>query len=187
MATTTRISVEEYLGTSYRPDMEYIDGELRPKNSTLEADVMVQWMHAHLQALISAWFVQHQEEWHVLVGVEARTRIRTSTYRLPDVVVITAPPEGGVLTEAPLIVIEVLSPRDTYSETRRRARDYQEMGVRNIWLIDPDTKTAQGCKGESWVEMTRLHVENSPIYLDMSDIFERADSSIGGRRQASSQ
>ncbi len=27
MATTTHVSVEEYLRTSYRPDMEYIDGE----------------------------------------------------------------------------------------------------------------------------------------------------------------
>jgi len=175
MATSTRVSIEEYLNTSYRPDVEYIDGELRPKNSTLEVDPMAQWAHAHLQALISAWFVQHQDEWGVLAGVEARTRIRTSAYRLPDVVLVKAAPERGTITEAPFIVIEILSPGDTYSETQRRARDYQEMGVENIWLIDPDTRTARVCKGENWTETTRFIINDNPIYLDVIALFARLD------------
>ena len=28
MATATRVPVEEYLRTTYEPDMEYLDGEL---------------------------------------------------------------------------------------------------------------------------------------------------------------
>ncbi len=31
MATTAGISIEQYLNTSYTPDCEYIDGELREK------------------------------------------------------------------------------------------------------------------------------------------------------------
>jgi Uma2 family endonuclease len=32
MATTMRIPLSEYLETSYRPDREYVDGEIRERN-----------------------------------------------------------------------------------------------------------------------------------------------------------
>jgi len=32
MATSTQVSLGEYMSTSYRPDREYIDGELRERN-----------------------------------------------------------------------------------------------------------------------------------------------------------
>ncbi len=175
MAASTQVSVEEYLKTAYRPDVEYVDGELRPKNSTLEEDFVVAWKHGRLQGFIFSWFDQHEEEWGVMPAVEVRTRISPSIYRLPDVVVVKAEPEGNTIIETPLIVVEVLSPRDTYAETRRRARDYQEMGVANIWLIDPETRTAQVCAKESWTETTRFEVADSPIYLDVSALFTRLE------------
>ncbi len=39
MASTTQVPVSEYLKTSYRPDREYIDGELRERN-------VGKWEHA---------------------------------------------------------------------------------------------------------------------------------------------
>jgi hypothetical protein len=47
------------------------------------------------------------------------------------------------------------------------------MGVENIWLIDPDTRTARACRGESWTETTRFAVEGTPIYLDVTALFAR--------------
>lgn len=175
MATSTRVSIEEYLNTSYRPDVEYIDGELRPKNSTMEVDPMVQWVHSQLQALIAAWFVQHDDEWGVQVGVEARTRITVSSVRLPDVVVVLAGQYPQTLVEPPLIVIEILSPDDAYSEVQRRARDYAGLYVQNIWIIDPETRTARVCKGGNWTETTRFEVDRSPIFLDVTALFARLD------------
>ncbi len=47
MAISTLISVAEYLSTSYRPDCDYVDGELLERNSgELE--------HARLQTAIAA-------------------------------------------------------------------------------------------------------------------------------------
>jgi len=58
MATKTMVPVEAYDRTSYEPDREYVDGELRERNlGTLE--------HAKLQGLFSIWFYQHQQEWKV--------------------------------------------------------------------------------------------------------------------------
>jgi len=32
MSSTTLISVQEYIATSYRPDCDYVDGEVRERN-----------------------------------------------------------------------------------------------------------------------------------------------------------
>jgi hypothetical protein len=34
MATIAHISLSEYLDTSYRPDREYVDGEIRERNGS---------------------------------------------------------------------------------------------------------------------------------------------------------
>jgi Uma2 family endonuclease len=92
--------------------------------------------------MIGSWFDQHEEEWGVLAGVEGRTQVSASRVRLPGVVVAAAAAHPKTLVDPPLIVIEVLSPGDNYTEIERRAQDYRRMGVPNIWLIDPDTRTA---------------------------------------------
>ena len=176
MATSTLVTIEQYLSTDYRPDVEYIDGELWDKNVLLRrGDPMVQWAHSRLQVMIGSWFDQHEDEWSILSGVEARTRVSASRVRLPDVVVVAAGPYPETLVEPPLIVVEVLSPDDTYAEIERRARDYREMGVMNIWLIDPDTRTARVCSRDAWTETLRFTVEGSPIYLDVAALFARLD------------
>ncbi|HEY0786544.1 MAG TPA: Uma2 family endonuclease [Acidobacteriaceae bacterium] len=130
MTASTLVTMNEYLRTSYRPDVEYIDGELREKDGILrERSARVQWIHSRLQVMISAWFDQHEEEWGVLTGVEARTQVSASRVRLPDVVVVKAGPHPQTLVEPPLIVVEVLSPDDTYAEIERRAQDYLHMGL----------------------------------------------------------
>ncbi len=53
MATSTRLSLLEYMKTSYRPDREYVDGELRERN-------VGKWEHARLQAS-SAWLLAQKE------------------------------------------------------------------------------------------------------------------------------
>jgi Uma2 family endonuclease len=177
MATATLIPIEQYLKTSYCPDVEFIDGELREK--PVVQSVHSQWVHSQLQALLSAWFVQHDDAWKIQVGVEARTRVAEARVRLPDVVVLKAGPQPQTLVDPPLIVIEILSPDDSYTETERRARDYQSMGIENIWLIDPDTRTARVCRGESWTEIARFTVADSPIYLDVKTLFARLDKQFG--------
>jgi hypothetical protein len=46
MASVTQIPVAEYLKTSYRPDREYIDGEVRERN-------VGKWEHARVQLLLA--------------------------------------------------------------------------------------------------------------------------------------
>lgn len=91
---------------------------------------MVTVAHGRLQALVSIWFGNYEDEWAVTVAVEVRTRVSAQRVRLPDVVVYDPAVRTQTLEEPPLIVIEILSPDHTYAETQRLAVDYQAMGIK---------------------------------------------------------
>ena len=55
MATAVVVSLAECLETSYRPDCEYVDGELRERN-------VGKWEHARVQWLLAAWFGRHESD-----------------------------------------------------------------------------------------------------------------------------
>ena len=75
MAASTPVTIEQYLKTIYRPDVEYIDGELKEKPA-------IQWAHVRLQSLLCSWFDQHEDEWKIIGGPEARTRVSQNRVRL---------------------------------------------------------------------------------------------------------
>ena len=164
MATTTHIPLHEYLGASYRPDREYVDGEVRERN-------VGKWEHARVQALLAAWFINHENSWGIVSSTEQRVQVAISRVRVPDLVVLTAGPQPDVVTEPPLLVIEILSPDDTYSDTQERARDYHNMGVETVWIVDPKTRTGRMCSGSSWSEAQRLDVKGTPLHVDLPAIF----------------
>ncbi len=166
MAATTHISLEEYLNSSWRPDREYVDGEVRERN-------VGKWEHARVQALLAAWFVNHESEWGISCSTEQRIRITSDRVRIPDLVVLTAGPQPDVLIEPPLLVIEILSPEDTYSDTQERAQDYRNMGVQTVWIIDPKTRTGPVCLESAWIEADSLRVEGSPIFVSLQELFSR--------------
>jgi Uma2 family endonuclease len=169
MAAQTQLSLAEYLQTSYRPDREYVDGEVKERN-------VGKWEHARLQAMVAAWFFQHEEEWGVLVSTEQRTRVAAARVRIPDLVVVAAALQPAVLAEPPLLVIEILSPDDTYSDMEERARDYQQMGVQTVWIIDPSTRSGRMCIGADWLAAERLEVPGTPIFVELTPLFSKLHS-----------
>ena len=166
---TTLISLEDYLHTSYKPDVEYIDGELKEKP-------VVQWMHSNLQANLCLWFGQHKKEWKIIVGVESRTQVSSTQVRLPDVVVDYKGHHPQVLTAPPLILIEILSPSDTFAAMQKRIDDYLKMGAPNVWIIDPEARLGFRYRPNVPAqEVARFEVENTPIYLDLLELFAEFD------------
>lgn len=92
-----------------------------------------------------------------------------------DVIVDRACKRPSVLIEPPLIVIEILSPSDSCTSTQKLATDYENMGVPNIWLIDPETKPGRICEGPIWKEVKRLEVGGRDIYLALDWLFDRLE------------
>lgn len=117
--------------TSYEPDAEFVDGEveLRP---------MGEYDHATWQYAIQKWFDQRAGEWNLRVRSELRVQVSEANYRVPDVVVIGRDrPVEQILTHPPVAVFEVLSPEDSITRILRKLADYAEMGVHNIFVVDP--------------------------------------------------
>ena len=170
MATTTQISLQEYLDTSYRPDREYIDGEVVEKN-------MGKFSHARVQALLTAWFCDHEREWNILCATEWRTRVSPTRVRIPDIVVVADGEQPGVLENAPLLCVEILSPGDTFADTQRRAADYFQLGAQAVWIIDPEMRAGWAGAGSGWIESERLEVPGTRIHVELAVIFGRLDRS----------
>ncbi len=169
MATAPHIPLNEYLGINYRPDREYVDREIRERN-------VGKWEHARLQALLAAWIGAHEKQCGIIGSVAQRVQVSESRVRVPDLVVLTAGAQPDVLTDPPLLVIEILSPDDSYSDTEERAKDYRAMGVEVVWIIDPKTRTGRMCSGRDWVEAERLEVKGTPLYVNLPEIFSQLTS-----------
>lgn len=168
MATSVLIPIDKYLKTSYRPDREYVDGEVVERN-------MGKWEHARVQALLTIWFGQHEQQWGIATATQWRTRVSGTRVRIPDVVLVRTGAQPDVLSDPPVLIVEILSPDDSYSDTQNRAQDYVQMGVETIWIIDPQTRTARVCSGNTWTQATRLEVAGTPIYIDVKALFASLD------------
>jgi Uma2 family endonuclease len=166
MATTTHIPLSEYLETSYRPDREYVNGELRERN-------VGKFEHARVQALMASWFASHEREWGVIVITGQRIKAAPTKVRIPDLAILAAGPQPDTLVDPPLLVMEILSPDDTYSDTQERADDYREMGVETVWIVDPKTRTGRMCRGSEWTESRRLTVPGTALFVDLDGIFSQ--------------
>ena len=169
MATTVHIPLEEYLATTYRPDCEYVNGEVRERNAG-------KWEHARVQWLLALWFGTHEKEWGITGSTEQRVLVAEGRVRVPDLVVLAAGPQPDVLVDPPLLVIEILSPDDSYSDTQERAQDNRAMGVETVWIVDPKTRTGRMCRGAEWVEASRLEVKGTPLYVNLPEIFSQLTS-----------
>ncbi len=165
------ISIEQYLRSSYEPDVEFVDG-------LLEEKCMGERDHSFLQIAIGSWFFTHRAEWKIDVLTEFRTRTSKTRVRLPDICVVRqdAPVERVGVT-APLLCLEILSPEDRPGRVMRRLDDFVAMGVEHLWIVDPMDRSAATYTqaGMKRVEGTRLEIAGTPIYLDVAEMFGALD------------
>ncbi len=165
------LTLEEYLRTSYHPDVDFVDDHIEERNLG-ELD------HGTLQLAIGAWFHAHRKEWNIRATVEYRTRTSPSRIRIPDVAVVRNDNlREPVRTSPALICIEVLSPEDRMSRVTVRLAEFLAMGVENVWLFDPQKRAAYTYTGNGLqlVESNRITIPNSPIYLDLAEVFSDLD------------
>jgi Uma2 family endonuclease len=161
---TTKVSVHEYLGTHYRPDVEYIDGELQERN-------VGEIEHAEMILAVLQWFLGRKQEWQIRILPDVRVQVKPERFRVPDICLCAASnTDARIVTTPPLLVIEVLSPEDRIGDYRVRIADYHEMDVRSIWILDPETRKGWDCSSGNWIETSIFRLADSPVYLDLSAI-----------------
>jgi Uma2 family endonuclease len=125
------VPVEEYLSTSYDPDLEFVDGILVERH-------MGEWLHSLIQS--NFLYAVRRKYPHLKVVAELRSKTANTRYRIPDVSVLLAAPSTEYLLDAAFLVVEVLSKRDVMSVVLAKLKEYSAKGIPNIWLIDPRTQ-----------------------------------------------
>jgi Uma2 family endonuclease len=92
-------------------------------------------------------FVQSRKLGKVQVGeVGIYTRRDPDTVRGADVLFISneryaQQKSPGFLKVAPDLVVEILSPHDRWSEVMEKLREYFAIGVRLVWVADPQSRS----------------------------------------------
>ena len=85
-------------------------------------------------------------------------------------------PREEIVTHAPILCVEVLSPEDRMSEMEERIADYLAMGVPCVWILDPVRRTARVRTGATTTEVTgTIRVPGTPIELRLDEVFADLD------------
>ena len=158
------VSLEEYLNTTYDPDVEYVDGVLVERN-------VGDYLHALIQS--NVLFALRRKYPHLKVVAELRSSVTGTRYRLPDVCVLLSAPKTRYLLDAAYLVVEVLSEGDVMSSVIEKLKEYANKGVQNIWLIDPRLRFVWMYRPPTLVEIEgdAVSTADRAIELSRSDIF----------------
>ncbi|MEP7365960.1 MAG: Uma2 family endonuclease [Acidobacteriota bacterium] len=130
MSAEQRVSVQEYLATAYRPDRDYVEGVVEERN-------LGEFDHSRLQLLIAAALMQGESRHGFIALTEQRVQVKPDRFRIPDVCIIRKQDREQIVTKAPLLCVEILSPEDTHTRLVVRLEDYLALGVPECWVVDP--------------------------------------------------
>jgi Uma2 family endonuclease len=172
---TTLISVEEYLRSSYEPDCDYVDGEVKERN-------LGELEHATIQSALVGLFLQNRMIWGIRALAEWRVQVKATRFRVPDLTVIRRDfqPEP-ILRVPPLLIVEVLSPEDSLPRLKQRITDYLEFGTEHIWVIDPTTRSAYNADAHGFHEPAdgsatgTLTIPGTPIHCQLAELWAELD------------
>ncbi|MGC9949327.1 MAG: Uma2 family endonuclease [Bryobacteraceae bacterium] len=164
------VSADEYLTSGYHPEMEYVDGVLVERDAPTIA-------HSLLQVLLAVYLDAYRKQFRFATLSEARTQIiERARYRIPDMILCPLPlPSGKIVTSIPWVVIEILSPDDRLSEQLARFRDYKQIGVLHMVLLDPEELTAYRFENRALIEapLTSLELPSGSLPFDTEDLFRQ--------------
>jgi Uma2 family endonuclease len=166
MSVGTLISMEEYLRTSFRPDCDFVEGEVLERN-------VGKRRHAYAQARIAAWFVHRQQMPRLQPLTGLRMRVAPNRVRILDVAVSELPlPDEEVFTSPPYLCIEVMSPDDTIAAMQDSLDEYLHFGVPHIWVIDPWKHRGWRITANGWATATDgvMRTADGRIEMPLADV-----------------
>jgi Uma2 family endonuclease len=138
------VTYEEWLGMPITEDAieEVVNGEIRimPPNKLPQPRIV--------DALTVAFHRQLDLSCAECFGSTFGLVIRKEplTCRSPDLAIFERGAiieRDGYIHSAPQLVIEVLSLSETPSRIAEKLKDYESIGVPEVWLFDPDPKTVE--------------------------------------------
>lgn len=168
MSVATQVSVNEYLTTTYRPDCDYVDGEVVKRN-------LGEQTHARAQGCSVSLLMSQEAQWGIRVLPEQRVQVKSNRYRVPDVCVLgPGAPREEIITHPPFLCIEILSEDDTMSDIMERVEEYLAMGVPYVWVVDPLRRRGYHYTAEGMREAKDglLRTSNPDLVVPLAALFD---------------
>jgi len=131
---------EEEIYSSGRYEIVY--GEIKERS-------MPSPIHGRIQLKLGAKLLSHVEENNLgAVYTETHFEFAEKLSRVPDVAFVSFErfPESGEDESsrwhiAPDLAVEIISPTDDYEDVQEKITEYFTFGVRQVWIISPESKT----------------------------------------------
>jgi Uma2 family endonuclease len=124
------IPLDLYLRRVYRPDCEYVNGEVRERNAGY-------YPHSATLGIVSSMLYEFTKATDTVALLSVRVRVSEDCVLVPDVCLARRThPREDVIVTPPLLCVEVLAEEDTFYEVRDRVDRFLAMGVENIWIVD---------------------------------------------------
>ena len=150
-----RIRLRPPPGTATEQDV--IDLEARENRLCELVDgVLVEKAMGFRESLLAGVLIQHlrnyvsQQQLGVVAAPDGMMRLAPGLVRLPDVAFVSwdrfpgrRVPADPIPDLAPDLAVEVLSKSNTEAEMARKLREYFGVGVREVWLVDPDARSVE--------------------------------------------
>lgn len=174
-ATVDKLTIAEFerqYGDS-KPYHEYWFGEVVPK-------AMPTWLNSLLHKILMNLLDEAGYE----SGAEVRLKLSSEFEPLPDVIATAGELELPYPTKPFDVVIELLSPDDSFTRVVRKYKLYGEWGILLVAVLDPETR-------EGWVWDRQAQVLRPAEAIDLPNgraitlerIFGELDTRLKRRRQ----
>jgi Uma2 family endonuclease len=146
-ATETRYTPEDLLKITDRPMPELVDGQLieRPlmgQESDAVAAELLFLIKSHIRERDLGLVNGAQGSYQCFPKDPGKVRIPDVSFTRKERVPPSGPAKGHSRVR-PDLVVEVVSPNDTYDDLNGKIEDFLAAGVPLIWVPDPATKTVQ--------------------------------------------
>jgi Uma2 family endonuclease len=127
-----------------------------------------------MKVVLGSYFFVRRKELSIEVYPGLRIQVKPNRYRVPDLCVVLGSTTENILTRPPFLCVEILSPEDRMSRVWDRIHDFFEMGVANVWVIDPENRVAHIASpaGDLHRVAEALRTTDPVLEVPLSEIFE---------------
>jgi Uma2 family endonuclease len=165
------IPLDLYLQRVYRPDCDYIDGEVRERNAGY-------YPHSAMMVIVGAMLHECAKTTDTVALLSVRIRVSDDCVLVPDICLArrTRPREDVIVTP-PLLCVEVVAEADTFLAMQERVDRLLSMGVENVWLIDERGRFGWVASRQGFLRLKDgvFRIDGTPITISLAGIAGELD------------
>jgi Uma2 family endonuclease len=164
MATQAQITAEQYLHMTFDYDAEFVHGEIVER-------ALPDLVHSRAQAKVCFQLAEIHTGSRLSPCIGVRMKLAEQLYRVADVAVFLNRPLHDYPEQAPLLIVEIVSPDDRYHYLMEKLEEYRVWGVANIWIVDPLAKRLALYTESALQYVSSLALLDYPLELTSSVLF----------------